>query len=125
MEDLMDSADFDQLARSLVTPASRRRILAGALSAMLGLRMRPAGAGPASGTTTQRRGASQSRGEHRGVPACGATMTCPGPERCPGACPPTAGAGITAPSGPGDYCVRGADAVCSNGGCTPPAQCCT
>src|SRR3954468_18918107 len=43
MEDLMDSADFDQLVRSLVTPASRRRLLAGALSATLGLLMPPAG----------------------------------------------------------------------------------
>ncbi len=39
----MDSADFDQLARSLVTQVSRRRTLAGGLSAALGLLMPSAG----------------------------------------------------------------------------------
>src|SRR5215216_414065 len=38
----MDHADFDQLARSLVTHASRRRVLAGTLSAALGLLLPPA-----------------------------------------------------------------------------------
>jgi hypothetical protein len=43
----MESADFDQLARSLVTQASRRGVLAGALSAGLGLLMPPIGSSSA------------------------------------------------------------------------------
>jgi hypothetical protein len=39
----MDSVDFDRLARSLVTEASRRRVLAGALSAALGSLVSPIG----------------------------------------------------------------------------------
>jgi hypothetical protein len=196
-EQLMDSADFDQLARSLATQVSRRRILAGALSAALGLLMPPAGGslvradrkhrqpcakdgqkaqpkkgcctgliedadgrcttGPPSnpcegqadgtccagdtgqqwcqggscvavpdyGTITQCRGACQFRGEERVVTVCGATMTCPGCDECGRACNHTACDGIIGAFDTGGYCVRGTDAVCTNGGCTPPAQCCT
>jgi hypothetical protein len=197
MEDLMESADFDQLTRSLVTQASRRHILFGALSATLGLLMSPAGgasvradrkpqqhcakagqkvqpkkdcctgliedahgrctpgpsgnpcqgqangtccagdtgkqwcqggscvAVPDYGTITQCRGACQFRGENRVVTVCGATMTCPGCDECRGACNNTACDGIIGPFGTGGYCVRGTGAVCSNGGCAAPAQCCS
>jgi hypothetical protein len=82
---------------------------------------------PDYGTITQCQGACQFRGEDRLVTVCGAKMTCPGCDECGRACNFTACDGITGAFDTGGYCVRGTNEVCSssNGGCPPPAQCCT
>src|SRR5215212_8762961 len=59
----MDSVDFDRLARSLVTEASRRRVLAGALSAALGSLVPPVGSLSVRADRKDGRGSDKPKGK--------------------------------------------------------------
>ena len=59
----MDSVDFDRLARSLVTQASRRRVLAGALSAALGSLVPPIGSLSVRADRKDGRGSDKPKGK--------------------------------------------------------------
>src|SRR4051794_21306604 len=102
MEDLMDSADFDKLVRSLVTQASRRRIVAGALSATLGVLMPPAG------------GASvRADRQHRQPCAREGQKVQPKKDCCTGLIEAADGRCTTGP--PGNPCQGQADGTCCAG----------
>jgi hypothetical protein len=59
----MESVDFDRLARSLVTEASRRRVLAGALSAALGSLVSPISSRSVRADRKDGRGSDKTKGK--------------------------------------------------------------
>ena len=108
----MESADFDRLARSLVRQGTRRRVLAGALSAALGLLLPPAGSTAVRADRKHRRHRKKHRQHNAPKPDTSPRDTSPRDGTCPTGQKPC-----------GDRCITEAE-CCGAEDCPSGLRCC-